>query len=101
MVLVRDLGGKAYKVIRVRPFLHEHGIYTDRTIQFPTASIDEDGILCLNLRDRPPGAKSLQAPRTAEMMKYATAIKCIAAGLMRWKSEDSRTLDCLFRDKSG
>lgn len=51
-VMVRDLGGKAYKVIRVRPFLHEHGIYTDRAVQFPTAIIDEDGILCLNLRDR-------------------------------------------------
>jgi hypothetical protein len=51
-VIVRDLAGKAYKVIRVRPFLHEHGIYTDRTVQFPTASVDEDDILCLNLRDR-------------------------------------------------
>src|SRR5258706_1172516 len=51
-VIVRDLAGKSYKVIRVRPFLHEHGIYYDRTVTFPTASVDEDGILCLNLRDR-------------------------------------------------
>ena len=61
-VMVRDLGGKAYKVIRVRPFLHEHGIYTDRTVQFPTASIDEDGILCLNLRDRIATGRPVRKP---------------------------------------
>lgn len=61
-VLVRNLGGKAYKVIRVRPYLHEHGIYTDRTLQFPTAIIDEDGILCLNLRDRIATGRPVQKP---------------------------------------
>lgn len=44
------------RVIRSWSFLQENGIKLDRTVQFPTAYIDREGILVLDLKDMIPAA---------------------------------------------
>ncbi len=61
-VIVRDMADRSYKVIRVRPFLHEHRIYFDRTLQFPKAYINEDGLICLGMRDRVAVSRPVRKP---------------------------------------
>src|SRR5947207_2512330 len=39
------------RVFRAKKFLNKHGINLDRTVQFPSAQIDTDGVLILNLRE--------------------------------------------------
>ena len=61
-VIVRTRHSRYNKIVRSLPFLKEHDIRLDRTVQFPTASIDEDGILCLNLRDRIATGRPVRKP---------------------------------------
>ena len=61
-VIVREMADKSYRVIRVRPFLHRHKIYFDRTMQFPKAYVDESGMICLGLRDRVPSSRQVKKP---------------------------------------
>ncbi|MFT3745737.1 MAG: hypothetical protein QM785_15785 [Pyrinomonadaceae bacterium] len=61
-VIVREMADKNYRVIRVRPFLHRHKIYFDRTMQFPKAYIDDNGLICLGLRDRVAIRKPVKSP---------------------------------------
>lgn len=61
-VIVREMADKSYKVIRIRPFLHEHKIYFDRTLQFPKAHINEDGMICLGMRDRVAVSRRVKKP---------------------------------------
>jgi hypothetical protein len=63
-IVVRTRHSRYNRVVRSLPFLREHGIELTRTIQFPTARIDAEGVLCLPLRER------------------------IAAGHMPWKKND-------------
>lgn len=51
-ILVRTRHSRYNRVVRSLPFLREHGIRLPRTIQFPTARIDDEGVLCLPLRER-------------------------------------------------
>ena len=51
-ILVRTRHSRYNRVVRSLPFLHEHGIMPPRTVQFPTARIDDQGVLCLPLRER-------------------------------------------------
>ncbi len=39
------------RVFRCKRFLDAHGIKIDRTLQFPNAEIDVEGVLILNLRE--------------------------------------------------
>lgn len=39
------------RVFRSRKFLEKHGIQLKQTMQFPTAEIDTDGVLILNLKE--------------------------------------------------
>jgi hypothetical protein len=47
-------GKNRYRVLRANRFCRHHGIKTDRTIEFPTAQINEDGILVLELKKTNP-----------------------------------------------
>lgn len=51
-IVVRTRHSRYNRVVRSLPFLHEHGIRLTRTVQFPTARIDDQGVLCLPLRER-------------------------------------------------
>lgn len=51
-IVVRTRHSRYNRVVRSKPFLRENGIRLSRTIQFPTARIDDEGVLCLPLRER-------------------------------------------------
>ncbi|HJS51628.1 MAG TPA: hypothetical protein VJ781_06980 [Pyrinomonadaceae bacterium] len=50
-ILVHTRHARYNRVFRSRKFLAKHGIKIDRTVQFPTAEIDTDGVLILNLKE--------------------------------------------------
>jgi len=50
-ILVHTRHARYSRVFRSRKFLAAHGIEIDRTVQFPTAQIDTDGVLILNLKE--------------------------------------------------
>ncbi len=51
-IMVRTRHSRYNRVIRSIPFLKKHDIRLDRTVQFPAAVIDREGILLLDLRTR-------------------------------------------------
>ena len=51
-ILVRTRHSRYNRIVRSLPFLNEHGINLPRTVQFPTARIDDQGVLRLPLRER-------------------------------------------------
>jgi hypothetical protein len=50
-ILVHVRHARYNRVFRGRKFLEKHRIYLERTVQFPTAEIDDEGVLILNLRE--------------------------------------------------
>ena len=50
-ILVHTRHARYNRVFRSRKFLAKHGIEIKQTIQFPTAELDTDGVLILNLRE--------------------------------------------------
>ena len=50
-ILVHTRHARYNRVFRSRKFLAKHGIEINQTIQFPTAEIDTDGVLILNLKE--------------------------------------------------
>jgi hypothetical protein len=50
-ILVHTRHARYNRVFRSRKFLVKHGIGIKQTVQFPTAEIDTDGVLILNLKE--------------------------------------------------
>jgi len=50
-ILVHTRHARYNRVFRSLKFLRKHGIEIEQTIQFPTAEIDTDGVLILNLKE--------------------------------------------------
>ena len=50
-ILVHTRHARYNRVFRSRKFLAKHGIKIETTMQFPTAEIDTDGVLILNLKE--------------------------------------------------
>ena len=50
-ILVHTRHARYNRVFRSRKFLAKHGIKIETTMQFPTAEIDADGVLILNLKE--------------------------------------------------
>ena len=50
-ILVHTRHARYNRVFRSRKFLAKHNIPIKQTIQFPTAEIDTDGVLILNLKE--------------------------------------------------
>lgn len=50
-ILVHVRHARYNRVFRSKKFLAKHGIELEHTVQFPTAEIDTDGVLILNLRE--------------------------------------------------
>lgn len=50
-IIVRARHARYNRVFRSRKFLAKHCIEIKQTIQFPTAEIDADGVLILNLKE--------------------------------------------------
>ena len=50
-ILVHTRHARYNRVFRSRKFLAKHGIKIDTTMQFPTAEIDTEGVLILNLKE--------------------------------------------------
>lgn len=50
-IQVRIRCTRTSRVVRSRRFLTKHGIVLEKTIQFPTAQINAEGVLILNLRE--------------------------------------------------
>jgi len=50
-ILVHTRHARYNRVFRSRKFLAKYGIEIKQTIQFPTAEIDTDGVLILNLKE--------------------------------------------------
>jgi len=51
------------RVFRSLKFLEKHGIALKHSVQFPTATVDEEGILILNLREMVAAAEMPRLPR--------------------------------------
>ena len=50
-ILVHTRHARYNRVFRSKKFLVKHGIVLKNTVQFPTAIIDEEGVLVLNLKE--------------------------------------------------
>jgi len=50
-ILVHTRHSRYNRVFRSKKFLEKHGIQLKQTVQFPTAEIDTDGVLILNLKE--------------------------------------------------
>jgi len=50
-ILVHTRHARYNRVFRSKKFLVKHGIALKNTVQFPTAIIDEEGVLVLNLKE--------------------------------------------------
>lgn len=59
-ILVHTRHVRYNRVFRSRKFLEKHGIQLEWTVQFPTAQIDSEGVLVLNLRE---AVKATHMPR--------------------------------------
>jgi hypothetical protein len=50
-ILVHTRHARYNRVFRSKKFLEKHGLEFKQTMQFPTAEIDTDGVLILNLKE--------------------------------------------------
>lgn len=62
-ILVHTRHERYNRVFRSKKFLAANGIELQRTVQFPSAEIDTDGVLILNLREMVAAAHMPRKPR--------------------------------------